>query len=119
MGSAAAGDHERAEALHEESLVLCRELGDKLIGSESLEGLACAAGAKGEAERAARLFGAAEALREAVGYQQAPRERALREPYLAAARSRVDEAAWAAAWEEGRSMEFEDAVVYALEDPDG
>ncbi len=86
----------RAEALHEESLVLCRELGDKLIGSESLEGLACSAGAKGEAERAARLFGAAEALREAVGYQQTPRERSLREPYLAAARSRVGKAAWTA-----------------------
>ena len=43
-------------------------------------------GSRGEAERAARLFGAAGALREAVGYQQAPRERALREPYLAAAR---------------------------------
>ena len=70
-----AGDHEHAEALHEESLVLCRELGDRLIASESMEGLACTAGTKGEAERAARLFGAAEALREAAGYRQAPRER--------------------------------------------
>ena len=114
------GDHQRAEALHEESLVLCRELGDKLIGSESIEGFACAAGAKGEAERAARLFGAAEALREAAGYQQAPRAHSLREPYLAAARSRVGEAAWAAAWEKGRSMAFEDAIAYALEeDTDG
>src|SRR5215204_2591358 len=88
------GDHQRAEALHEESLMLCKELGDKLIGSESIEGLACAAAAKGEAERAAILFGAAEALREAVGYQQTPRERSLREPYLTTARSRVGEAAW-------------------------
>ena len=65
-----------------------------MIGSESLEGLACSAAAQGEAERAAKLFGAAEALREAVGYQQAPRERALREPYLAAAYFRVGEADW-------------------------
>src|SRR5215207_9086915 len=110
------GDHQRAEALHEESLMLCKELGDKLIGSESIEGLACAAAAKGEAERAAILFGAAEALREAVGYQQTPRECSLREPYLTTARSRVGEAAWASAWEEGRSMAFEDVITYALEE---
>jgi hypothetical protein len=109
-------DYQRAETLHEESLMLCKDLGDKLIGSESIEGLACAAGAKGEAERAAILFGAAEALREAEGYQQAPRDHSLREPYLAAARSRIGEAAWAAAWEVGRSMVFEDAITYALEE---
>src|ERR671921_2922073 len=111
------GDHLKAEALHEECLVLCRELGDRLIASESIEGFACAAGAGGAAERAARLFGAAEGLREAAGNQQAARAHSLREPYLAAARAQVHEATWSAAWEEGRSMEFEDAVVYALEEP--
>ena len=59
MVGADQGDHRKAEALHEECLVLCRELGDKLIGAESIEGFACAAGAGGAAERAARLFGAA------------------------------------------------------------
>jgi len=109
-------DHERAEDLYQESLVLCRELGDRLTASESLEGLACTAGAEGDTERAARLIGAAEELHEAAGYQPAPRDRSLREPYLAAARAQVDEAAWSAAREKGRSMEFEDAVVYALEE---
>lgn len=110
------GDHGRAEALHKESLVLCRELGDKYIASESLEGLACSAGAGGETERAAKLFGAAEALREMVGYQQVPRERALREPYLTAARASTEEMAWEEAWELGREMTFEEAVIYALEE---
>jgi predicted ATPase/class 3 adenylate cyclase len=112
-------DHERAEALYQENLVLCRELGDRLTASDSLEGLACNAGAEGDAERAARLIGAAEALHEATGYRPAPRDRSLREPYLAAAHAQLGEAAWSAAWEEGRSMEFEDAVVYALEEPNG
>jgi predicted ATPase len=111
------GDHQRSEALFEESLVLCKDLGDKLGGSESIEGLACVAGAGGEATRAARLFGAAEALREATGYQLGTRARSRTEPYLAAARAQVDEAAWSAAWEKGRSMKFEDAAVYAMEDP--
>src|SRR5215210_2414060 len=113
------GDLQRAETLHEESLVLCRELGDKLIGLESIEGFACAAGAGGAAERAARLFGAVEALREAAGYHQATRAHSLREPYLAAARSQVAEAAWAEAWEEGRSMTFEEATAYALQGKTG
>jgi predicted ATPase/class 3 adenylate cyclase len=109
------GDHERSEALFEEGLMLCRDLGDKLNGSESMEGFACAAAARGEAEQAARLLGAAEALREAAGYQQPTRARSLREPYLTAARSRMGEGRWTSAWETGRSMTFEDAIAYALE----
>jgi hypothetical protein len=107
-------DHERAKALHEENLVLCKEIGDKDIGSESLEGLACYAASGAEVQRAARLFGVAQALREAVGYQQSPKERSLREPYLAVARSRLGEAAWETAFAEGQAMSFEEAVEYAL-----
>ncbi len=105
---------ERARALYGESLLLCRELGDRLTASESIEGLACAAGIRGETERAARLFGVAEALREAVGYRQAPKGHALREPHLTAIRAQVDKEAWEAAWEEGRAMTPEQAVEYAL-----
>jgi predicted ATPase len=108
------GDQQQAKSLHEESLELSWELGDKLVAAESLEGLACSA-ATGEEERVARLFGAAETLRESVGYRQAPRERALRQPFLDAARSRLEEATWGAAWAEGRAMTFEDAIAYALE----
>jgi tetratricopeptide (TPR) repeat protein len=108
------GNRQKGKSLHEESLELSRELGDKLIVAESLEGLACSA-ARGEEVRAARLFGAAEALREAVGYRQTPRESALREPLLDAARSRLGEARWEAMWAEGRVMTFEDAIAYAQE----
>ncbi len=41
--------------------------------------------------------------------------RALYERTLAASRSRLDEAAWTAAWAEGRAMSPEQAVEYALE----
>lgn len=54
----------------------------------------CVAEARGKSERAARLFEAAEILREAVGYQHSPEGDAWREPYLAAARSHLDEVAW-------------------------
>jgi len=108
------GDLERARTSYQESLMLCKELGDKMHTSESLEGLACITASEGDAERAARLFGAAQALREVVGYQHHPEEDALREPYMATARSQLDEASWEEAWAEGRAMSMEQAIDYAL-----
>ena len=110
------GDRQEAEVLHEESLALSLQLGDKLVAAEALEGLACSASASGDAERVARLFGAAEALREAVGYQQEPREQALREPYLVAARSRIAKPTWDAAQAEGGRLGFDEAIAYALKE---
>jgi serine/threonine-protein kinase PknK len=94
--------------------MLCKELGDKMHTSESLEGLACISAAEGDAKRAARLFGAAQALREVVGYQHHPEDDAWRAPYLATARSRLDEASWEEAWAAGQAMSMEQAIVYAL-----
>jgi DNA-binding CsgD family transcriptional regulator len=108
------GDLDRAEALHKESLALSKDLGGSHRTFVFLEGLACDAGAKGEAERAARLFGAAQALREATGFPLEPAMRALEEPYLTRARSRLEESAWTEAWEEGRAMSMEAAIEYAL-----
>ncbi len=110
-----ADDLQRATALYEESLTLSREAGMKANIGECLEGLADIAGARGEAVRAARLYGAAEALREAVGYPLTAEDLALMEPYLAAARSQLDEAVWQRAWEEGRAMALEEAIAYALQ----
>jgi predicted ATPase/DNA-binding CsgD family transcriptional regulator/Tfp pilus assembly protein PilF len=104
------GDTEKAQALHRESLTLCHELGNKLIAAESIDGLACAAGAMGQAERSAQMFAAADALRRAQDFAQLPEERALREPHLTAARTQQNEAAWAA----GSKLTFEEAIEYAL-----
>ena len=35
---------------------------------------------------------------------------------MAAARAKIDEAAWNAAWAEGRAMTLEQAIAYALEE---
>jgi ATP/maltotriose-dependent transcriptional regulator MalT len=108
------GDRERAEALHKESLALSGELGDSWGTLALLEGLACTAGAKGEARKAARLFGATKALREATGFSLESALRTLEEPYLVGARSQLEEGAWTEAWEEGRAMSVETAIEYAL-----
>jgi hypothetical protein len=62
------GDLEQAKVLHKECLVLSQELGDMINALEIFEGQACTAGAEGEAERAATLFGASQALRETIGF---------------------------------------------------
>ena len=108
------GDHQRARTSYKESLALCKDLGNKMVASESLDGLACISAAEGESERAARLFGAAETLNEAGGYQHTPAEAAWREPYLATAHSRLGEAAWEEALADGRAMGLEEAFEYAL-----
>jgi len=107
-------DLKRAETLHKESLTLSKDLGGSHRAFVFLEGLACDAGAKGETERAAKLFGAAQALREATGFPLEPAMRALAEPYLVRARSQLEESAWTETWEEGRAMSMEKAIEYAL-----
>jgi ATP/maltotriose-dependent transcriptional regulator MalT len=108
------GEPQRAKAQFEEDLTLSKELDDKATIVTSLEGLACVAGANGEALRAARLFGAAEALMEATGFRGVPQESAMLEPYRASARSRLGEAGWDEALAEGRRMSMEAAIGYAL-----
>ena len=74
-------------------------------------------GAEGKIVRAAHLWGAEEALLEKLEdavYTYVP-DRALHRSQVAAARSQVDEAAWIAAWTEGKAMSLGQAVEYALE----
>jgi DNA-binding CsgD family transcriptional regulator len=105
------GEPEQAKAVLAESLTLCKELGDKGTLLMSLEGLACVAGAEGEGFlRAARLFGAAEALMETIGYRLVSQERAVLEPYRASVRSRLGEAAWQEAVAQGWTMGLDEVI---------
>lgn len=118
MAALEGGDLERAAALLEEDLRRLQRLEiqpqiqiyDDLMGSAVVDALG------GRPARAARLRGAAEALREAISlslslWDHTPTDY---EDQLAAARSQLDEAAWEAAWSEGRTMTSEQAVEYAL-----
>jgi len=81
----------------------------------SLMGLGAVAGARQRPERAARLFGVAEALREAISHPLPPVNRLDYERAVAAARAQLDTAAFVVAWAEGRAMTLEQAVALALE----
>jgi predicted ATPase/DNA-binding CsgD family transcriptional regulator len=110
-------DYERTVALLREGLQLSRELEHKVFIQYCVTGLAGVAAAEGWPVRAARLWGAAERLSEIYGGHIVREGKATidYERSLTAARSQVDEAAWRAAWAEGRAMSPEQAVEYALE----
>jgi non-specific serine/threonine protein kinase len=108
------GDYARAAELSSESLRISDESLNHQLVTWSLDALAAVCGQQGHVGRAARLWGAAEALREASGFSQALDDKRVLEPFLKAARSRLDEAAFQVAWEEGRAMTEEQAVGYAL-----
>jgi predicted ATPase/class 3 adenylate cyclase len=113
------GDHDRAAAALNEALTLAWDIGDKLGVVETLEGISGLIGILKEDQRAERLWGAAQAWREATGALLADGDRALNEPYLDAARSRLGDARWEEALSEGRAMTLERATAYALEEGEG
>ena len=80
----------------------------------SLEGLARVAVAQGRMQRAARLCGAAAALREDRGWPLPPAKRVEHERTTAAAREALGKEAFEAAWAEGHAMPLEDAINVAL-----
>jgi non-specific serine/threonine protein kinase len=103
--------------MSEDAARVLRELKDIVGTFYTILGLAGVAAWRGEGARSARLWGAAEALREAAGFTMSPWtvSNMAYERHLAHARSQLDEAAWEAAWSEGREMTPEQALDYALE----
>jgi hypothetical protein len=112
------GDSARAAQHFAQALALLRETPVSEVHHTAIEGLAGVAAAQGQPERAARLFGAAEALREAAGEPLPPAYRAAYERDVAAARTQLDEATFAAARAAGRAMTLEQAIAYALNEDD-
>jgi predicted ATPase len=85
-------------------------LGNAVDIAECLEELAQIAAAEGNAARAARICGAAEALREHLGVPAQPHHTT----FVQTLRRQVAEATWAGAWAEGRRLSQAEAVEAAL-----
>jgi hypothetical protein len=107
-------DGARAAAHHREALALSREQGDKMGVARALDGLGGIAAAQGEPERAARLLGAAEALRERLGFSLWPFLRVDYDRDVTAARAALGDDAFVRLWAQGRHMAVEQAVADAL-----
>jgi non-specific serine/threonine protein kinase len=114
IGHLRRGAYGRAGEHFKQSLIICKEVGHKWVPVECLHGLASLACVAQQYERAARLFGAANQLRDAVGYRSKPADQEFYDHHTATTRARLQEAAFAAAWAEGRAMTLDQAIDYAL-----
>ena len=114
----AQGNIRRGAASLEEGTRISRELGDRVGGLYYVWACGKLSAMRGRPVQAARLWGAAEALRERMGMSLSYLDRTASgyEQNLADVRSALDEATFDAAWSEGRAMSPEEAAEYALEE---
>lgn len=108
------GDFQQSREFYRESLTMQSDLGDKRLAIESLEGLARAYTQLESYEIAIRLFGAAEAMREAIGFPYGPADAESNTPMIERTRSQLSEAESKRAWDQGRAMSMDEAFAYAL-----
>ena len=111
-------DYPKARTAYEEGFQRSMVVGDQILVASCLEGLAAAVvaqageeGALSLALWAARLWGAAARVREAIGAPMPPVYRAAYEQALAQAQRLVHEQTFRTAWDEGRSMTPEQALA--------
>jgi predicted ATPase/class 3 adenylate cyclase/DNA-binding CsgD family transcriptional regulator len=104
-------DYARSQALYEQGVEVARESGDNRTITSGLEGLAAAVAAQGKPAWAAQIWGAAEALRKAIGTPLPPVDRVPYHRAVAAAQTQLGEQAFATAWAEGRTMSPEQVLA--------
>ncbi len=117
------GNYAAARSLYEGSLSIRRELRGKLGIAASLVGLGCVAAelawaqaqTQTQAQRGARLLGAAEAQLEAISAVLDAEDRMVYKQGVASVRAQLSEEEFEKAWAEGRAMTTGQAIAYALE----
>jgi tetratricopeptide (TPR) repeat protein len=108
------GEHPAARTCYEQSIQIARERGLQWTLASGLEGLASVVVVQGELAWAVQLWATAEALREAIGAPLPPIERASYEQAVSVARTQLGEAAFTAAWQEGRAMSLKQVIDRAF-----
>src|SRR5262249_47476434 len=98
----------------QESLTLSQGIGDKLRVVRGLDGLATVASVRGDAVHAARLLGAAAAVRAALAAVLHPMDRPAIEQTVTALRAALGAEAFAAASAAGGALSFDQAIYEAL-----
>jgi non-specific serine/threonine protein kinase len=113
------GNLGEAAELFSESLLLNQAVGHRGGIAGSLTAFAGLASTTGNAVRASKLFGAADALLELIDIPLLHTDRIEHEHYFAEIRLRLGEEPIASAWAEGQAMSIDEAVAYALEPATG
>lgn len=112
----AQGDYQQASSYYKEALLLYWNRGSEHNTARSFEQLANVAVICQQSERAARLMGAADALRQSSCNALFPFQKADYESTLNLLHSQLDQSTFATCWAEGKAMYVKEAVKYALEE---
>jgi non-specific serine/threonine protein kinase len=107
-------DVEHADGLARDALTSFARQRERLGIAESLDTLAAVAAVRADSERAARLNGASEGIRETIASRPPPFERAITGRFVNASQEAVGANRWRSAWEAGHGLSLEEAVDYAL-----
>jgi predicted ATPase/class 3 adenylate cyclase len=113
MVSIGRGSVQNVRAMLLEVLQIAEESGFKPAGQSALEVCAGLSAARGEWERAARFFGAAEMQITETGLQRDPADEAFLAPLMSKARDALGASAFATAENAGRNLSYEAALVGA------
>lgn len=106
------GDYAEARRQHMAALSLFTEFDDKQGIAECFISLGEEAVVQGQAREAVYLFGAANALARAIGFQLFAPDREEYERRLSEARSLIEPAVWAAKWKRGRETHLVEIVAH-------
>jgi non-specific serine/threonine protein kinase len=110
-----AGDYADAAAFYRECLAHLGERGDHRVAADVLEGAGIIAVAWGQSERAGRLLGAAEAVREKSGIQNVdPTDRPAFDRAVGAVAAALGEQGFEDAWAAGRAFSLASAIADVL-----
>jgi hypothetical protein len=114
--AASEGRVEEAASLLKEAYELNRELGDRFRDAIIVCRFARVLAFAGRAETAARLLAAGETLYEEMGASPMGWLQRGNDEALVLIRARLDDDAFAEAWERGRKLTIDEAVALALEE---
>ena len=110
------GNYPEAITAYRETIKEWQRIGQRSAVAHQLECMAFIAKSLEQPERALRLLGAAEALRQRIEIDMSALERAEYEAEVVDLKANMDEKEFASFWAEGRFMTMEQAIAYAIED---
>jgi len=110
------GNTTEAKKTYQETIKVLQDHGNRPAVAHQLECFAMIAVAEEEPQRAAKLFGAADAIRGLPGHTRTDEEEVEEAQFISRLRSMLMEAEFNALWAEGRSMGMEQAIQLAVEE---
>jgi tetratricopeptide (TPR) repeat protein len=109
------GRHDKAKAMYSETIIEWQRLGHRAAVANQLECFAFIAKAHEQTDRAIKLLGAAERLREIIKIPMSEVEQVEYDREVADLKTNVAEKEFTSIWEVGKSMTMEQAIQFSLE----